>query len=338
MLTYLGWRWIFLINFPLGLMALAAGWKTLPGPADDSPVAIDATGAVLVAGLTTTLLFALDAIGLFTGLWLAVTIALGFLYHRHARSHPNPAVRLEHVVTQPYLNLALGSGLMLVGAMAVSSYVPLYVQAGRNGSTAATAWSVLFLSLGWTIGANIGSRLLDRLSESAVCVFGFGFTTPGLIALAFASRAEADLAVIFAFLAVTGFGIGLTTNAGLTLLRAVTESASIGRVGSVYQFARTQGITAGAALGGAVLLLVVERRLGDVEAVRQVLSGESTEAAGREVNEAVQAGFSATAVTGSVASVIGWLLMIRMRQFLAGARSDRRGSGASSRAERDSVL
>ena len=33
MLTVLDWRWIFLVNLPLGLAALIAGWRVLPGPA-----------------------------------------------------------------------------------------------------------------------------------------------------------------------------------------------------------------------------------------------------------------------------------------------------------------
>ncbi|MDH3293987.1 MAG: MFS transporter, partial [Acidimicrobiia bacterium] len=83
MLTYLNWRWIFLINLPLGVLALIAGHKNLPGPADDSPVVADYTGAALVAGLTTALLFALDALGPLTVVWLAVSGFLAALYLRH---------------------------------------------------------------------------------------------------------------------------------------------------------------------------------------------------------------------------------------------------------------
>lgn len=324
MLTYLNWRWIFLINLPLGLISLIAGWRTLPGPVDEAPVRLDVRGSVLVAGLTTTLLLALDAIGLLTLVWLTISAVLGVLYLRHARRTAQPIVRLEHLFSQPYLGLAVGTGLLLAGGIAVSSYTPLYVRAGREGSTAVTAWSVLFFSLGWTAGANISSRLLDRFSESAVAVLGFAFTVPGLIGLAVAAQADVSLVVIFALLCVSGLGIGFSTNAGLTLLRAVTASASIGRVTSVYQFARSQGIAAGAAMGGAVMLLVIERRIGDVEAVRQVLAGDSSGALGARIPEAVQAGFAAAAGTGAVAAVVGGLMMVRMRGHLAEARARKR--------------
>ncbi len=324
MLTYLNWRWIFLINLPLGLISLVAGWRTLPGPVEEASVRLDVRGAFLVAGLTTTLLVALDAIGPFTVAWLAVSVVLGALYVRHARRHREPIVRLEHLFPQPYLGLAVGTGLLLAGGIAVSSYTPLYVRAGREGSTGVTAWSVLFFSLGWTVGANISSRLMDRWSESAVAVLGFCFTVPGLAGLALVARSDVSLVVIFALLSVAGLGIGFSTNAGLTLLRAVTASASIGRVSSVYQFARSQGIAAGAAMGGAVMLLVVERRIGDVEAVREVLAGDTSGELGGRIPEAVQAGFSAAAATGAVVALVGGLMMVRMRGHLAEARARRR--------------
>ena len=334
MLTYLNWRWIFLINLPLGLISLVAGWRTLPGPVEEASVRLDGRGAVLVAGLTTTLLVALDAIGPLTLVWLGVSATLGYLYLRHARRHPQPIVRLEHLFRQPYRGLAFGSGLLLAGGIAVSSYTPLYVRAGREGSTGVTAWSVLFFSLGWTVGANISSRLLDRWSESAIAVIGFGFSVPALVGLAALAQANVSLVVIFALLGLAGLGIGFSTNAGLTLLRAITASASIGRVTSVYQFARSQGIAAGAAMGGAVMLLVIERQIGDVEAVREVLAGDTTGELGASIPAAVQRGFAAAAASGAVVATVGGLMMVRMRAYLADARAVRRaGQDDTGRAE-----
>ena len=317
MLTYLDWRWIFFINLPLGLLALWAGWNALPGPAGDSPLTIDVLGVALMAGLTTALLFAVDAIGLLTVVWLALAVVLAAAYYRHAKRHPDPVVRLEHALRQPYRSLAAGSGLMMAGAMGVHTYVPLYVRAGRNGSSAATAWSVLFLSLGWTLGANVTSRLEERISASTLCVAGFGFAVPGLLALGLLTRTDTPLGVIFAILTVIGIGLGSTTNAGLVLLRSMTEAASIGRAGSVYQFARTQGFTAGAALGGAVILLVVDGRIGDVEMVRDVLAGQSSGTLGRDVNQAVQAGYSTAALVGCVVASVGALTMMSMRRYVS---------------------
>ena len=62
---------------------------------------------------------------------------------------------------------------------------------------------------------------------------------------------------------------------GLTLLQATSDPSEMGRLTSAHQFIRTLCITYAVALGGAVLLFVVGRQVGDVEVVRDVLSGEA---------------------------------------------------------------
>ena len=64
----------------------------------------------------------------------------------------------------------------------------------------------------------------------------------------------------------------------------------MGRVNAAHQFLRTLAITYGVALGGAVLLLVVDRQIGDVEVVRNVLAGEDDVGLGAATRDAVQAG------------------------------------------------
>ena len=328
MLTYLDWRWIFLINLPLGALALAAGWNTLPGPVDRAAgpsgtvrrLRPDVSGAVLIAIVVIALLVALDSVGRWSVAGLLVAAAAGWLYVRHARAVSDPIVWLEHLFAEPYRGLAIGTMFMLAGAISTSIYIPLYVQAGRGASSAVTAWSVVTFSLGWTIGANIGGRMIGRWSESWLAVFGFAFTIPALLAVAVSAAADAPLLLVLAFMFIAGTGIGFTTNAGLTLVRAVTPASEIGRASSVYQFARNQGFAFGAALGGAIVLLVVQRRIGDVEVVRAVIEGTAG-AMGADAGAAVRAGFAVTAGVGAAVAGIGAVLMVRMRRSLAPARA-----------------
>ena len=75
-----------------------------------------------------------------------------------------------------------------------------------------------------------------------------------------------------------GASIGFVSTSGLTLLQSSADDAEMGRVNSAHQFVRTICITYGVAIGGAILLLVVDRQTGDVEAVRDVLGGEDVAA------------------------------------------------------------
>jgi predicted MFS family arabinose efflux permease len=214
---------------------------------------------------------------------------------------------------------------MLTGTFAMNSYIPLYVRAGKGGSGALTAWSVLPLTVGWTVGANLSSRLADRHSESWIMVVGFMVNVPALMLTWYLITADASLYAAFAVFFVVGVGVGMSTNAALTLLRAVTDPKKMGRVGAAHLFARNQGFTFGAAIGGAVLLFVVTNRLGDAEVVRELIAS-SDSVAPTGAAEAVRSGFAASVAIGLVMSVLGWLASIGMRRSLSEARHAKRGA------------
>jgi hypothetical protein len=75
---------------------------------------------------------------------------------------------------------------------------------------------------------------------------------------------------------MVGVSIGLVSTSGITWMQRETPEAEMGRVNAAHQFVRTLCITYAVAIGGAILLGVVDARTGDVESVRQILAGEET--------------------------------------------------------------
>ena len=323
LLTAFDWRWIFWVNVPLGAVALAAGWRAMPPRRPDAErLRLDVSGTALIMGITVTTLLAVSDVSVASLAWLAGSVALGVVYVFHARRATQPVVRLEHVVRQPFFGLAAGMGLLLAGALGAHSYLPLFLQGGRGESAAVAAWSVLFLTIGWTTGANIGSRLTDRIAESTLAVSGFFVTAPALFAAWI--LVQAPLAALFTAWFAAGFGVGVSTNAALTLLRAVSEPAEIGRTSAAHQFLRNQGVAYGAALAGTVILFVVGRRVGDVEQVRRLLAGESV-GIPPGAEEAIVDGFRTAVLTAVVLAAAGAFPVWRLRRHLADARRLRRG-------------
>jgi MFS family permease len=323
-LTFFSWEWIFYLNLPLGAIALFAGWKVFPGGLGETTGRFDPIGAVLLTVITVATLFAVDALSLVSLGWLGVATLALVLYVRHARRARSPVVRLEHIVPQPYRGLAVCTALLLTGTFAMSTYIPLFVRAGLEQTSAVTAWSVLPLTVGWTVGAIISSRMADRHSESWIVLVGFFVNVPALALAGFLATTSVHLLVNFLFYFVAGVGIGMSTNAALTLLRAVTDTSQMGRVNSAYLFARNQGFTFGSAIGGAVLLLVVTLQVGDLSLVRELIaSGEGSGPPGAA--QAVRSGFAVTVGVGAVLSALGLVAAIRMRQALLEARMAKRG-------------
>jgi len=324
-LTFLSWEWIFYLNLPLGLLALVAGWRVFPGPYGETTGRFDLGGSILLAIMTVASLFAVDSLDVVSLLWLAGAGAALGAYVWHARRARSPVVRLEHIVPQPYRGLAISTALLLTGTFAMSTYIPLYVRAGLERSPGVTAWSVLPLTVGWTTGAIVSSRMADRHSESWIVLVGFMVSLPSLALAWLMISAEFPLLAVFGVFFTAGVGVGMATNAALTLLRAVTDSANMGRVASAHLFARNQGFTFGSAIGGAVLLLVVTLQLGDVELVRELIS--SPEGGGPSgAAAAVRSGFAVTVAVGLGLTLLGWVAALRMRSSLALARLAKRGA------------
>jgi MFS family permease len=324
LLTVFSWEWIFYLNLPLGGLALIAGWKVFPDALGESTGRFDPKGAALLAVITVATLFAVDSLSLVSIIWLAIA-GLGLAtYVWHVRRAPAPVVRLEHIVPQPYRGLALSTALLLTGTFAMSTYIPLYVRAGLEQSAAVTAWSVLPLTVGWTVGAIASSRMADKHSESWIVLVGFLVNVPALALAWLVTGSTQSLMGAFVAFFAAGVGVGMSTNAALTLLRAVTASPQMGRVVSAHLFARNQGFTFGSAIGGAVLLFVVGLQLGDIELVRELIA--APEGAGPSgAAAAVRFGFAVTIAVGLGLSLLGGVAAVSMRRSLTEARMARRG-------------
>lgn len=321
LLEIASWRWIFFVNLPLGAIALLAGRTTLPERQEGAEApSIDWRGAGLAAVFTLSTIAAVDQLGPRSAALAAVAVAAVAAYVAHARRVERPVLRLDHIAGQPYRTIGLVPALMIGGAFASNLYITIYVAAGRGWSTTTAAWSVLFLTIGWTTGANTSSRLLDRSTEIAVMTVGLGTGITGSVVLAGTAIVEGPLAGVFAGLAGMGLGIGLSTNAALTLLRRVTKPQLIGRAGAAHQFLRGQGFTLGSAAGGAVLLFVVGRELGTVEPVQRLLAGDEV-AAGSSVAEAVRNGFAVVSVLSMATTAAALAPLLSLRRYTNSAAS-----------------
>jgi hypothetical protein len=71
-----------------------------------------------------------------------------------------------------------------------------------------------------------------------------------------------------------GAGVGMVTSTGAALLQSRTIASEMGRLNAAHQFLRTMAITFGIAVVGAITLAIVDARTGNVEIVRDVLSGD----------------------------------------------------------------
>ena len=313
LLAVAGWRMIFVVQLPITALALVAGWRTLPSTRDrPQRVVMDGRGIALITGLVAASLFAVVQVGAhwpLAAVGAAAAIAFGGAFWTNSGRSDEPLVARTHITRFPLKRIHLTSGLVLIAGLAADNYLPLYMQTTRGRSESFAAFSVLFLTVGWSSAAFMVSRLLERWREADAILFGSILMIPAVIWAGLGIALTWPIPVIFGAFFVMGLSIGFVSTAGLTLLQASADDSEMGRVNSAHQFIRTIGITYGIAVGGAILLFVVGNRVGDVEIVRDVLGGEDVSASGPTLDAIRDGlvwvlGFSGIAGLGCIAAAM----------------------------------
>jgi EmrB/QacA subfamily drug resistance transporter len=251
----LSWRWVFLINLPVGIAAAAIiGFALVEPPRHEAP-SIDYLGAIVLTGAVTILLLVLGAADIMTPrnmvlMALVVGALIWFLWiEKRARDPVVPLTLFRNRVVA----VAVGVGFLAGVAMfAAITFVPLLAQ-GVLGASATEAGSFLTpLMLSWVLISIVGGRLLIRFGSRVLVVLGLVFMLGGFIALTTFTR-NTPRTLMMVELIFIGAGLGLVM---LTLLIASQHSVpreQLGITTSLNQFSRSIGGAIGVAVLGALL-------------------------------------------------------------------------------------
>ncbi|MGH3378162.1 MAG: MFS transporter [Actinoallomurus sp.] len=274
-----GWRWVFYVNVPVGLIALPLAWRLLPPPgAPRERESLDPVGVVLLGVGVLALLLPLMQDQAWHGnrKWLLVPAALvvlaGFLVWE--RRHHRPLMDLTLFRRRSY---ALGSMIALIyfgGFTSIFFVFTLYLQNGLHYSALAAGLSITPFALASAAGSSVGGRMVTRFGRALIAV-GLTLVAVGVGATFLAVRAvpgdHAALATALPLL-VAGLGSGLviSPNQAITLSEVPPEGS--GSAAGVLQTAQRIGTAVGIAAVGAVFFAAVASSRGDwAEAFRHAL-------------------------------------------------------------------
>ena len=269
------WALVFWVNLPIGAVSIAMFAVYLPERVERRPHRIDYLGAVLlIVGVGAPMLAlvqarSLDRAGLasLVGLGLAALAALGV----HEARAPEPMVpfRLWRSRVIALANFGIfGTGSTM---MAVSAFLPTYVQ-GVMGRSPGTAGLVLgSMSVSWMFSSFAAGRLMIRTSYRLAAALGAVALVAGAAML---TQLQPSSAVAWAAAGslVMGLGMGACNTAFLVSIQASVGWSERGVATGANMFMRMIGQSFGAALGGAILNFGVFRRVPDAaDAVNRLL-------------------------------------------------------------------
>lgn len=253
----LGWRAVFFINVPIGVIAAGLALRMVPGsPARiRDPRELDVPGAIaLIAGLA-LLVFAIQGTavaGWDTGrtlipAGLSIALLAGFVALERRAAQP-----LIPAFTWRVRSLVSGTAVMLgaTAIMAGTSFLnSLYLQRVYGASALETGLAFLPATLVILLAANLASRILPHAGTRVVLALGLVVCAVGTFLLAQMPDHPSYLVNILPGLVATGLGLGLTF-----VSVSITAMADVGEdIAGVASGLMTTGHETGAALGVAAL-------------------------------------------------------------------------------------
>ena len=263
-----GWRWIFLVNLPIGLAALVIVVRLYPGGHRRTGRRIDYWGAaMLVACLVPLLLVAeqgrewgwLSPLAV-TMYGLGLAALLGFLaVERRMGDDALLPPRLFRVGAFAEVNVInfLGG----VGTFTAMVFVPLYLQIVKGMSPTAAGLLLLPQSIATTVGAKLCGPVLARTGRyKPLLVPGLLILAASYLVLGFVGPAT-PIVLMVGVVVVMGLGLGMFMQTVLSAMQDSVPRAHLGVASGLYGFSRQVGGIAGTAVFLSVLFSLATSRI-----------------------------------------------------------------------------
>jgi len=253
------WAYIFWLNLPLGLLAMAGMGVVLREPVAKKRSEIDVFGsAFMFVGVSALMLFLIQggvawpwlswpSVGLFV---LFLTGLVCFLWQEMRVQEPMMPLGLwKHPVIGVANVASLVNGMLLMG---VSTYLPAYIQGVMGQNATVAGFSLSVMSLGWPLASTIAGRVWLKWGSRNTALLGGLLLTVGAFVFVTLHPDKGPLwAALGSF--VTGAGMGFCNLTFTVSIQSSVPWSLRGTATASHMFMRTLGSTVGAALLGGLL-------------------------------------------------------------------------------------
>ncbi|MDQ0786744.1 MDR family MFS transporter [Streptomyces sp. B3I8] len=277
---HLSWRWVFYVNLPVGVVALAVIATVLHIPRRATKHVIDYLGTFLIAAVATCLVL-VASLGGTTWDWaspqiigllvLGVVLAGAFVAVERRAAEPVLPLKLFRVRTFTLSAvISFVIGFAMFGGM---TYLPTFLQVVRGISPTLSGVHMLPMVFGLLLSSTVSGQIVSRTGRWKVFpVAGTAVTTVGLLLLHRLDE-HTSTAVTSAYFFVFGLGLGLVMQVLVLIVQNAVAYEDLGVATSGATFFRSIGASFGVAVFGTVFAGRLGDKLADILAGRRLPAG-----------------------------------------------------------------
>ncbi|WP_137934641.1 MFS transporter [Mesorhizobium comanense] len=254
----LGWRAIFLVNVPLGLLTFVIAWSALPARDKDAPARrgrFDAAGTFLLAVTLAAYALAMTLgranFGALNIGFLAVAAAGMAMFVLSQKIAKDPLIQLASL-RDPRLGASLAMSLIVATVMMATLVVaPFYLARGLGLDSTMTGVVLTAGPLVSTLSALVAGRLSDRFGANRMMVAGLASLAIGTFLLSLA-QTRLGIASYVIPITVTCFGYALFQTSNNAAVMSGVGAGERGVISGLLNLSRNLGLVTGASLMGAI--------------------------------------------------------------------------------------
>ncbi|WP_371773372.1 DHA2 family efflux MFS transporter permease subunit [Streptomyces sp. NBC_01438] len=280
----LSWRWVFYINLPIGVIALAVIAAVLHIPVRRTKHTIDYLGTFLIASVATCLVL-VASLGGTTWAWgsaqiiglavLSVLLLVAFVYVERRVAEPVLPLKLFRIRTFSLVAvISFVIGFAMFGAM---TYLPTFLQVVHDITPTMSGVHMLPMVFGLLLTSTGSGQIVSRTGRWKIFpILGTGITAIGLLLLHRLTESSSTLEMSLYFF-VFGAGLGLVMQVLVLIVQNAVSYQDLGVATSGATFFRSIGASFGVAIFGTIFTNRLTDKLGAALDGRPLPPGVSTD-------------------------------------------------------------
>lgn len=263
----LSWQYIFLINVPIGIIALIIAIKTLPKSNTNNNEKLDLKGAVLF-GMTMVLLFGALTFGKEIGFnnkiiitCLIISVILFAVFIKVEKRINEPLLNLQ-IFNNSLFSLSIFCAFISFVAISCSNIIlPFYLQYVMKLTPSFTGLLMMVSPIILAVAAPISGHISDKMGSEVLTFIGLVGTSLGLFLLSTLTQ-YSYLGFLIAFISIMTIGNAMFQSPNNSLVMSTVDRDKLGIAGSINALVRNLGMVFGISLSTTLLYGFMSQKIG----------------------------------------------------------------------------